>query len=218
MKAKKILKIIGIILLVVIIIFLIHCFRNFIIILGLQDRVAEYIDDDNHHLHMISKQNEQVSLTIDYYKKDNREVTFMERNFNGEITKLSFYKNGERIDMFTENSTTKVAKINTNALIPGTIINVLQADNNWQTFLYSIIAKIRSGNYNNKDCYIIGNYLSPNNLYSYNNETKYIIEKETGLLLEETLNNIVTKRIYEFGNVDNSIFIEPDISQFTIQD
>lgn len=219
MNKKKLLKIIGIILLVVIVLFLIHSIRNFIIISNLQDKVEKYANNDNYHLHTISQQSEQVTLTTDYYKKNNREVTFLERNSNGEITKISLYNNGERIDMFVDSPTTKTAKINTNALIPGTIVNALQTDNKWQTFLYSILAKVRSTSFNNKDGYIIENFLSPFYLPSYeNNTTKYIIEKDTGLLLKEEVNNIVAEKKYEFNSVDDNIFVEPDISQYTIQE
>ena len=50
-----------------------------------------------------------------------------------------------------------------------------------------------------------------------NHTTKYIIEKETGLLLKTETGNLIGERTYEFDNVDDSIFVEPDISQYKIQ-
>lgn len=44
------------------------------------------------------------------------------------------------------------------------------------------------------------------------------IEKNTGLMVNMTENTVVTEREYEFNNVDDSIFIEPDISQYTLKE
>ena len=43
------------------------------------------------------------------------------------------------------------------------------------------------------------------------------IDKETGLFLQTTETEIITERDYEFYNVKDSIFIEPDISQYTLK-
>ena len=44
-----------------------------------------------------------------------------------------------------------------------------------------------------------------------------LVDKETGLFLQTTETEIITERDYEFYNVEDSIFIEPDISQYTLK-
>lgn len=44
------------------------------------------------------------------------------------------------------------------------------------------------------------------------------IEKETGLVRKAVLDEQNVTREYEFENVDDSIFIEPDISQYTLKE
>ena len=218
MSKKKILKIIGIILLVIIVAFLIHSIRNFIIISKLQDKAIESINSNNYHTHTISHIHDDTIVTTNYYKKDNKQAVFIEKNENGNVVKLSNYNNGERTDFFTETPTEKTAKINIKSSISAGMFNILQTDNNWQTFLYSSISLVRSSKFNEKECYIIDNYLSPYYLNDYDTtRAKYIIDKQTGLILKDESSSIIEYE-YEFNNVDNSIFTEPDISQYKIQE
>ena len=49
-------------------------------------------------------------------------------------------------------------------------------------------------------------------------EDTILVDKETGLMYKN-INDISTVvREYEFNNVDESVFIEPDISEYTIQE
>ena len=108
MSKKNILKIIGIILLIVIAIFVIHTIRNYIIITDLQNKIAKYTSNTNYSIKSISTSKEGTKVIIEYYKKENKQAIFMERNINGETLKVSMYDNGERIDVFTESSEGKV--------------------------------------------------------------------------------------------------------------
>ena len=47
-------------------------------------------------------------------------------------------------------------------------------------------------------------------------KNEYYINKQTGLLVKSVINDIIAQREYEFDNIDDSIFIEPDINQYTI--
>lgn len=217
MKCKKVLKIVGIILLILIILILIHTIRNFIIIRNLQNQIAEYTNSKNYYIKSIANENNGVVVKIEYYQKDNKQVVFLERDNNGEKTKISMYNNGETINTFTETSDAKTVKLNSPSSIQVQVVNVLYTDNNWQTFLYSIISKVKKVEYNGKECYSIDNFLSPYYMYGTEKNEAYI-EKETGLLLKQTIDNITTQKEYQFNNVDDSIFIEPDISQYTLQE
>ena len=79
------------------------------------------------------------------------------------------------------------------------------------------MSKVKKVDYNGKECYSINNFLSPYYMYGTENNEVYI-EKETGLLLKQTTDDITTEKEYEFNNVEDSIFIEPDISQYTLQE
>lgn len=49
-------------------------------------------------------------------------------------------------------------------------------------------------------------------------DSEIIIDKETGLFLKSTATGDVVEREYEFDNVDDSIFAEPDISQYKVKE
>lgn len=78
-----------------------------------------------------------------------------------------------------------------------------------------ITSNIKSVNYNGKDCYIIKGFMSSTSLISEG--AKIYIDKETGLLVKTTEAGIVSEREYEFDKVEDNIFKEPDISQYTLK-
>ena len=216
MKIKKVLKIIGIVMAILIILLLIHTIKNYIIITDLQSKISNYQDSKNYHIKSVANSNDgTTNIKMDYYRKDNKQVIFIERNANGESVKLSMYDNGERVDTFTDTQDTKTAKLNSGELMTVNIYNYLETDNKWQTLLGCITAKIKSTNLNGKECYIVKDFLSSTSLTSEGAET--YIDKETGLFLKTTETEIITERDYEFYNVEDSIFTEPDISQYTLK-
>lgn len=216
MSKKKIFKILGIILLVVIAIFLIHTIRNYIIITDLQNKMANYSNSKNYYTKSVATESNGTVVTMEYYKKDNKEVVFLERNLNGEISKISMYNNGERTDTFWDNKENKIAQLDSGTVLGVNIYNYTETDNKWQTFLGSITANIKSTNYNGKECFIIKGFLSSNSLTFEGAET--YIEKDTGLYVKTIEGDRTTEREYEFESVDDSIFIEPDISQYTLKE
>ncbi len=128
------------------------------------------------------------------------------------------YDSGTRIDTFTETKDSKTVKLNSaSSMVGAQIIDVFQTDSLWQTFLYSIPARIKTAKIEGKNCYVIKNYLSPYLLYGTNN-TEYYIEKETGLVIKTIIDDTTATREYEFDNVDDQIFVEPDVSQYTLRE
>ena len=215
MKIKKVLKIIGIIIPILIILMLIHTIRNYIIITDLQSKISNYQNSKNYHIKSVANSEDGTTNTkMDYYRKDNKQAIFIERNTNGETIKLSMYDNGERVDTFIETQDSKNAKLNSDDLMTVNIYNYLETDNKWQTFLGCITARIKSTNLNGKECYIVKGFLSSTSLTSEGAEI--YIDKETGLFLKTTEVEIITERDYEFDKVEDSIFTEPDISQYTL--
>jgi len=215
MNKKKILKIVGIILLIIIILFLAHTIRNYIIIRDLQNKITRYSNSTNYHIKSIATEENGTIVTMEYYKKDEKQALFMERNLNGEISKTLMYNNGKRTDSFIETQNEKIAHLDSGTMMSISIYNQLETDNNWQTFFSSIFTKIKSTKYEEKDCYVITGFLSNTSLTE--KETEIFIDKGTGLVLKVKQNGIITEKEYEFDNVDSSIFVEPDISQYTLK-
>lgn len=213
---KKGLKIVGIILVIIIILIFIHTMRNYTIIKKLQENFNEYKSSNNFNILSEAKESDNTTVTMDYYQKDNKKVIFIERETNGEKIKLSMYNNGERVDMFTDGNNEKTCNLGVDTdSIQVKLVNYLETDNNWQTFLGCILAKISKETYNQKECYVIKNFTTPGFLYSSDKDEVYL-EKDTGLYVKSIMGGIETKREYNFNNVNDSIFVEPDIGQYKI--
>ena len=216
MKMKKVLKVIGIIIAILIILVLIHTIRNYVIVTGLQDKILQYANSSNYYIKSVTTENNGTIVTMEYYKKDNKQSSIFERNLNGEISKISMYNNGERTDTFWDNKENKIAELDSNTIMSVNIYNGLETDNKWQTFLSCITSNIKSVNYNGKECYSIKGFMSSTSLTS--EDTEIYIEKDTGLLVKFIDSQTLTEREYKFNNVEDTIFIEPDISQYTLKE
>lgn len=214
MNKKKILKIIGLIFLLIIVVILIHTVRNYIIITDLQEKISKYSDSTNYHIKSIAKENEKT-VTFEYYKKDNREVVFLENKSNEEVSKTSMYNNGRRVDIFWDNKDNKEVELDSGTTIAVNFYNYTETDNKWQTFLGSIGATVKSTDYKGKECYIIKGFFSNTSL-SFEDAEIYI-EKDTGLFVKTIEEKRITEREYDFNNVNDSIFIEPDISEYNLK-
>ena len=143
-------------------------------------------------------------------------MAFIERNLNGEISKISIYNNGERIDRFFNYDEDKIAELDTDMTMTVNLYNGLESESKWQTFLSCISANIKSVNYNGKECYSIKNFMSLTSLNSEDSET--ILDKNTGLIVKLTFGEEQSEKEYKFDSVDDSIFTEPDISEYTLKE
>lgn len=217
MNIKKVLKIIVILLIAIIIIFLIHTIRNYIIITQLQKNIKKYEASQNYFIKTKTVDNKDVAVILSYYKKNEKEVAIMERIFNGETSIMSMYNNGQQINVFYDTPTNKTAQIDSKSSMIVNSYNFLETDNNWQTFLGCITARIKSSSFNGKKCYIINNFKTPMFLNG-TEKNEYFIEKSIGLCLKAIIDDQISEREYQFDNVNDSIFIEPDISQYKIQE
>ena len=215
MRTKKILKIIGIILIILLVLTLIHTIRNYIIIRNLQNKISKYSNSTNYFVKSESTKNDGTKIIMKYYQKDNKQAVFLEKTSNENEIKISRYNNGERVDTFTETKDSKVAQLDTSTLISVNIYNQLETDNKWQTFIGSIISNIRSEKCNDKECYVITGFTSTTSLTFEG--TKIYIDKDTGLLVKVIEDETISNREYEFNNVEDTIFVEPDISQYTLK-
>lgn len=217
MNKKKIVKIIIAILLIIVALLAIHTIRNFTIIKQLQENIKPYISSSNYHIKSVATEESGTIITINYYKKDDKETMIMERNLNGEIAKISTYVNGEKRDTFYDNKDSKVVELDSEAMLMINVYNSLETDNDWQTLLGSMMASVKKTEYNGKECYIIKNFLSPQILNSKETDEVYV-EKDTGLCVKSIMAPTVAEREYEFENVNDEIFIEPNIEEYEIKE
>ena len=215
MKMRKILMVLGIIIAILVMIVLVHTIRNYMIITDLQNKISQYVNSANYYIKSIATVKDGT-ITMEYYRKDNNQVVFLERNLNDTINKIAIYNDGEKTDTFTQTPDTKIAQLNSGTMMSINIYNHLETENNWQTFLGSMLTSVKSTNYNGKDCYIIKGFMSLTSLTFEGAET--YIEKDTGLFIKDVEGETITEKEYEFDNVDDSIFVEPDISQYKIQE
>ena len=205
---KKFLKLIGIILLILCIFLLIHTIRNYIIISNLQSKIKEY--SSNFHVTTVSKDSSNMVTTINHYQKGDDYVSKTERTSeDGIVVKMSLYKNGDSGNQYVETPNEKVASLKAWVTFDNMLMlnNGIETDSKFEMILYCFLARISKEIYSDKLCYKIN--LPKRELY---------IEKDTGLLIGEIdENNIITKE-YEFDKVDDSIFIEPDISEYEVHE
>lgn len=216
MNKKKVFKTIGILVLIIVILMLLYVIRNTIIVTKLQKNIKEYTSKTNFSIKVTNLTSETSKMTVNYYKKDNKEAVILERNVDENSVKMSFYNNGERKDLFIETNDKKTVQVNTkNQLLGLNITDSLQTDNLWQTILYSSIARIKTENVNGKECYNVSNFYSPYWMYG-DNITEFYIEKDTGLLIKTVIDDEVAVREYSFDDVEDSAFVEPDIGLYTV--
>lgn len=216
MNKKKVFKTIGILVLIIVILMLLYVIRNTIIVTKLQKNIKEYTSKTNFRIKVTNLTSETSKMTVNYYKKDNKEAVILERNVDENSVKMSFYNNGERRDLFIETNDKKTVQVNTkNQLLGLNITDSLQTDNVWQTILYSSIARIKAENVNGKECYKVSNFYSPYWMYG-DNITEFYIEKDTGLLIKTVIDDEIAVREYSFDDVEDSAFVEPDIGLYTV--
>ena len=214
MNKKKILITTLVIILILISIFFGFTIRKMLIFKNLNQKISKYIDSDNHYEKIINNSNNTKTVT-EYYCKGENAVLFLNTTIQstGETRKLVNYYKGEKTNTYIETEQDKIALLDSNGL-PSKImiINLDYGDNIWNLFQIALATSIKSVEYNGKECYLIN--LGKNNYY--------YVEKETGLTLKakygtENNSDIIVEYYYEFDNVNDSIFLEPDISQYKIQ-
>ena len=188
-----------------------------IIIRDLNNKVSKYKDNNNHYEKIITVYNGESKTTSQYYCKGENAVMIIENTTkqSSETKKLTQYFKGEKSNSYFDAGTTKLAVLNSNGL--PTKIQIMSIDYNdslWNLFYLALITPIKTIDYNGKECYFLD---SPESRYSY-------IEKDTGLTLKAIDGKVdnepssISEYEYNFDGVDDSIFVEPDISQYTIKE
>ena len=201
------------ILLIIIALVLVHIIRNYTILTKIQNNSSKYTDNDNYHMRIISNRDDGTLLTTNYYKKGNKKVVFIERELNNEKSKISIYDDGNTHHMYTESNDAKVANLDS-GFIEVQLTNITETDSFIQKVIASFCSNIRTINENGEKYYSIANFVSPNVLSS---PAQVIhVDTETGLVITMIEEDSIVKREYEFDNVEDIVFIEPNISEYEI--
>lgn len=214
-KVSKILKIILLIVLIVALLFLANSFRKFLIIKELQNNFSNYSASTNYHIKSTSLEEDGTIVTMDYYKKDGKQVVISEKNSDDEIVKLLMYDNGDTVNVYYDTPEGKKVSLDSDSMVHASIYNYLESESDWQTFFASMFTKIESTTYRDNECYIVTGFMSSMYLDSSVKQEIYI-EKDTGLFVKSIMEDTVTQREYEFGNVEDVVFTEPAIEEYEI--
>ena len=163
-----------------------------------------------------------------------------------ELRKIEQYSNGEKYNMYysrhieSENVDYKFAeldkKIRTNPIkfeeIAGQIF-FLKTNNLWELFIMGLTSNISTEECNGKVCYKIeklvpaAGYSISQMIFEHKFRIVYYIEKDTGLIIREIQKrgyggnfenqDNVTDFEYEFNNVTDDVFVEPNLEEYTIK-
>lgn len=226
---KKVLKCIGIIILVIIAFLVIHTVRNMIIIKNLSEKAESYKNANNYYVKTVSSQ----GSVMENFTKNGCYLMKLVNTSETGLRTLIRYSDGNientYIEAQTENGTDKVAMLNSNSLPSfNQITNWFYTDDFKSLLLMSLMARIRSVEQNEKDCYEVTYVYSSNILMPAEGEFAIYIEKETGLTVKNkngaivnengTEEPIVIDYEYKFDSVTDEDLVEPDISEYKIQE
>ena len=84
------------------------------------------------------------------------------------------------------------------------------------TFLSSAFTTFKVVEYNGKDCYLIEKSNLPifKDYEIGTDKNEIYVDKESGLIVKIVNDDLTTEYEYEFDNVNDDIFVEPDINQY----
>jgi hypothetical protein len=184
--------------------------------MDMQEKISQYSNSTNYNVKITSTTEDGTVTTIDYYKKDKKQAAIIEKELDEVQTKISMYNNGSRTDIFRDTEDEKLVQLDAGTSMEVGIYNQLESENKWQAFIQTFMISIKTEEYNGKECYVVSNTVDIETA-SFDVQTLYI-DKETGLLLKNETDGTVTEREYEFDNVSDDIFTEPDVGLYTLQE
>lgn len=211
-------RILGIVILIILAVFLGVLVRRMIIINSLNSKLSKYLNNNNHYEKIINN-TRQTETIIEYYCKGDKAVSFITttNKENGSKKKLTQYFKGEITDSFIEAENNKVAMLNRTESLGKVSLTSIGYSNFGELIYTALVTPVSTVGFNDIDCYFLNSQIARN----------CFVEKETGLILKasggfeidnngEKYNDIVEYE-YDFNNVDDNIFIEPDISDYQIK-
>lgn len=222
MKIAKIaLGSIVIIILLIMLGFWANTFRNYRILEELRQTLKETQKTSNYHLTMSTKMENYGLIVMDTYGKDGKVVSMSQAiAIYGQRHKTTLYIKGNRHALYKEGDNggqyEKTVEIDENYNIGywgvgNCFLEEPEIEGGTSKLWLSTRVKIGKTMYHEKECYVI-----ENDRFSKdpNRHIIYYIEKDTGLIVRQIQNNENWDYNYEFGNVDDEIFKEPNIEEY----
>lgn len=200
--------------------------KNYVIIQSLEKKFEEYANKDNYHIYNFVHQANGLKTTRDEYKKGNNSlIAYYSSDINkGLLSKV--YKNDAQkvnyITIYSDSKTTNIVNEDFKDETNVEIISYLKDLSFGDKLRLAVSNSLKTEKYNGKEVYRISGKSLEN---EYENVIDCLVEKETGLVVyvsyksadEKDKDVEFTEMYYEFDNVDDSIFVQPDKSNFEVE-
>lgn len=232
-KYKTNLKILKTTLLIIVAIFLVSIGRKMIIISNLSNKAEKYITSSNYHRISYVYSEGRFGKVETYKLGDKKKLNLTTYQEGGEKVTTVYATNPQadkfgnidyKANTYEEDGTRKTAKLNHKATI-NEMVNKVYTKDMLHLLYIAVTTKLTETTYNGKECYFIANFRSINTSAA---EEMYI-DKETGLALSivskdeemsdgKIVRNPISEYVYEFDCVTEEEFIEPDISEYEVEE
>lgn len=223
-KFKNRMLILKIIILLIVLIFVIITGRKVIIISDLQNKANEYINSKNYH-RIVYTYNKDETGKVEVFVLGDKKHVIITRMLENEKNVTEMFFDGDKTNIYRESGNEKTVELNQKVTIAESIYNPLYTENWWYLLIASIRSTVNNKEFNGEQCYYITNFSTPFN----DSRDGIYVDKETGLILRgitttETMTDgdkfvlPTNDYVYEFNTVTEEDFIEPDISEYEIQE
>lgn len=209
MKKKKILKCIGIIILLLVICFLGNAFRKMMILKELSQKQNEYDGKFENYHQKIVIDKDTSNTVVEHYSKGSKSITFINSMIKatGETEEKIMYSDENGTKIYREKGKENLHEAELVGFSSMPIGFEFEEINLWQFLQVTNEWSIQKDNWKEKECYVINH----KNWKELENKDVYV-EKQTGLAVK--IGNYEYE--YEFNEVDDSIFSEPDLEKYEI--
>ena len=223
-KYRNKLRVLRIILLVIVLVFVINTGRKVYIISNLNNKAQEYINSENYKKTIYLLDSGKYVKSEGYCLNNKQKIVITTINENGEKEVVTVYgeRGSNKVNTYVEKEGKKTARINQQGEVSIEIGDAFYGLENKATLIiYAMLTNIDETTFNEEDCYYIS---GPENLGPYK---MMYINKNNGLIIstmpfETEFANLKKGRIpsteykFEFDNVTEEDFIEPNISEYEI--
>lgn len=211
------------IILLVMLAFWANTLRNYRILEELRQTLKETQKTSNYHLTMSTKMGNYGLIVMDTYGKDGKVVSMSQAiAIYGQRHKTTSYLKGNRRAWYKEEDNggqcEKTVEIDENCNIEywgvgNWFLEEPETEGGTSKLWLSTRVKIAKTTYQGKECYVI-----EDDRFSKdpNRHIIYYIEKDTGLVVRQIQNDENWDYSYEFGNVDDEIFKEPNREEYEL--
>lgn len=216
----KIIRNILLVILVIVVIFVGNTFRKYSIIKDLDKKAKGIIaKSTNYHIKLTKTEGGTVS-TFEYYEKDGNRAYITKIYINGSLQHLLGYKNkdSEKYHLYIETPERKTVDLQCGGIVPDIKLNYIDFESFSPIvdFIECSRLKVKKSKtvYDGRKCYVIEE--NTFDMDDFKKTVRTYRDIETGLKIRVSDGNYLVTYEYEFDNVDDSIFIEPDISEYEI--